>query len=310
MIRRILIFSIFLFGSTLTLLHFKRKNAKAAVEIQTKIQKPDEKTKQDLKTPLRVRSCDDLKGLPVADRINELFNTTGQKSSLIDTIRYTFRVDWKEDKKPAWLSDYATFHETSKHFIARSLNGSRDYLKQDLKQGDHFNVLKKEVSFYLLVDLSRSRVWFYGLDHQNQRAILLKTYLVGLGKLDSTKPSGSLTPEGTFNFQENVATYRVGRFDKYKDLDTEMIRVFGTRWIPIKENADDHGRLGLHGAPWRGEEPKEERSLIGQYDSDGCLRFSQEDIEEIYAICISKPTTVEIVKDFHEAVFLDKGEWK
>ena len=45
----------------------------------------------------------------------------------------------------------------------------------------------------------------------------------------------------------------------------------------------------------------ENRESIGAYDSDGCIRLSSEDIEELFAIVLTKPTFIEIVKDFHEA---------
>ena len=45
----------------------------------------------------------------------------------------------------------------------------------------------------------------------------------------------------------------------------------------------------------------EDLSTIGSYESDGCIRLAQSDIEELYAIIITKPTVVEIVTDFHDA---------
>jgi hypothetical protein len=40
---------------------------------------------------------------------------------------------------------------------------------------------------------------------------------------------------------------------------------------------------------------------VGAYDSDGCIRLNSSDIEEIFSIVLTKPTWVEIVKDFHGA---------
>jgi len=85
--------------------------------------------------------------------------------------------------------------------------------------------------------------------------------------------------------------------------------VFGTRWVPFGEELEGATvpakGYGIHGAPWRYDSQKtvlaEARETIGKYDSDGCIRLRQEDIEELFAIIITKPTYVEIVKDFHEA---------
>ena len=44
----------------------------------------------------------------------------------------------------------------------------------------------------------------------------------------------------------------------------------------------------------------EDKSLIGNADSDGCIRLTSDDIEEIFSIVISRPTSVELVKDFNE----------
>ena len=87
-----------------------------------------------------------------------------------------------------------------------------------------------------------------------------------------------------------------------------MIRVFGTRWIPFDQEIEGCTEMskgfGLHGAPWvmdASGQLIEDLSKIGTYDSDGCIRFAAKDIEEIFAIIITKPTVVELVKNFHEA---------
>ena len=59
-----------------------------------------------------------------------------------------------------------------------------------------------------------------------------------------------------------------------------------------------NGRSSL---PFETEDYVEDLSTIGSYDSDGCIRLTQSDIEELYAIVITKPTVVEIVADFHDA---------
>ena len=94
----------------------------------------------------------------------------------------------------------------------------------------------------------------------------------------------------------------------YGSQKVEMITIFGSRWIPFdKELASTTAPakgLGIHGLPWRHNdkgELVEERSSLGRYSSDGCVRLATEDIEELFAIVITRPTLVELVKDFNES---------
>ena len=137
--------------------------------------------------------------LPEADRIEELFNKDGPKLPIVETITYKSLVPWQKGR-PAWLSDYAGHYETSRHFIARSLNGKPDYFKQELAEGARFNVLRKDKNFEfaLIVDTSRCKMWFYYVDLDQKQKVLLKTYQVGLGRLDASKTSGLLTPLGKY----------------------------------------------------------------------------------------------------------------
>jgi hypothetical protein len=241
--------------------------------------------------------------LPDANRIEELFNKTDPRLPIVETITYKSHVPWQKGR-PAWLSDYASHYETSRHFIARSLNGKPDYFKQDLAEGDRFNVLRKDKNFefYLLVDTSRCRLWFYTIDLDTKQKTLLKTYQVGLGRLDASKASGLLTPLGKYSLGERVAVYKPKTMGIYQGKQTEMITIFGTRWIPFdKEIANCTAPakgFGIHGTPWI--EGKDEASGIGKYESDGCIRLATPDMEELFAIIITKPTTIEIVRDFME----------
>ncbi len=242
-------------------------------------------------------------GLPEADRIAALFSTDSSRLPIVETVSYTSRVPWIQGR-PAWIADYASHYATSRHFIARSLNKKNDYFTQKVSPGDRFNVFKKDknIQFYLLADLSRCRLWFYYLD-QNER-VLLKTYSIGVGRLDAKRDSGCLTPVGKYSLGEKIAIYKPGTMGFFHDRQVEMVRIFGTRWIPFDrelEGCSESARgLGLHGMPWN--ESGEDRSKVGKYESDGCIRLLSEDIEEIFSIIITKPTIIEIVKDFHEAV--------
>jgi hypothetical protein len=244
--------------------------------------------------------------LPDANRIEELFNKNGPKLPIVETVTYKSHVPW-QNGRPAWLSDYAAHYKTSRHFIARSLNGKPDYLKQELAEGDKFNVLRKDkdFEFYLVVDTSRCRMWFYYLDLENKQAVLLKTYSVGLGRLDASKASGLLTPLGKYSLGNRVAIFKPKVMGTHQGKKVEMITVFGTRWIPFEKEVANctlpAKGFGIHGTPWV---PGSQGILIdnteslGKYESDGCIRLATPDIEELFAIMITRPTTIEIVRDF------------
>jgi hypothetical protein len=247
--------------------------------------------------------------LPEVDRLAMLFDLRGEKLPIVETVSFTSRVPWLKER-PAWVADYATHYQTSRHFIARSLNGTSDYFSQKVSPGDRFNVFKKGINlrFHLLVDLSRCKMWLYYFDQDNQERVLLKTYTVGVGKKESSRPSGYFTPIGKYELGEKIAIYKPGVMSFFQEAKTEMIRVFGTRWLPFEKELEGCSEpakgYGLHGAPWitgPNGQLVEDVSKIGKYDSDGCIRLRAEDIEEIFAIVITKPTTVEIVKDFHDA---------
>lgn len=249
------------------------------------------------------------KDLPVdVDRIQEFFNKGELKFPIVETIVYKSRVDWKKGR-PAWISDYAIQYNTPRHFIARSLNGKPDYFKQEISEGDRFNILKpdKNISFYLIVDTSRSKMWFYYIDNDTNENVLVKTYKVGLGKLDSSKPSGLLTPLGKYSLGKKIAIYKPKAIGFHKGQKVELIQVYGTRWIPLGEDlvtGKSVAGLGLQGVPWE-TNPQgdliERAELLGKYESEGSILLATPDIEELYSIIVARPTTVEIVKDFHEA---------
>lgn len=287
-------------------------NAPVEIELETEVkpfeQEPQEevvfpKAEEDIASV--ATNADEF--LPEVDRIDELFNKVDPKLSIVETITYKSRVPWQKGR-PAWLSDYAAHYETSRHFIARSLNGKPDYLKQDVSEGDRFNVLRKDkdISFHLLIDTSRCKMWFYYSDADSKN-VLLKTYNVSLGRKDGTKTSGLLTPLGKYSIGNRVAIYKPKVTGYHKGQKTEMVRVFGTRWIPFDKEisgcTEPAKGFGLHGVPWRDTDSalSEDLSSIGKYESDGCIRLATKDIEEIFAIIITKPAIVELVKDFRQS---------
>jgi hypothetical protein len=256
--------------------------------------------------PVALKGQEDF---PNVDRIQQLFAVGPNKLPIVETIGYTSSVSWLKGR-PAWVADYASYYQTSRHFIARSLNGKPDYFSQKVSPGSKFNVFRKDkrINFHLLIDMTRFKMGFYYVDLDTNERVLLKTYKVGLGRLDPKSPSGSLTPLGKYSLGNKIAIYKPGTMGYYQDQKAEMIRVFGTRWIPFDQELEGATAAskgyGIHGAPWTPDakgQLAESRDGLGKYDSDGCIRLAMEDIEELFSIIITKPTFVEIVKDFREA---------
>lgn len=250
-----------------------------------------------------------LKGdLPCIDRIYQLFskNPTSQ-FPIVETISYSSSVSWLAGR-PAWLNDYADYYQTSSYFILHSL-GAKGDAQQRIVEGNHFNVFRrdKKIEFHLLVDISRCKMGFYYFDVGTNERVLLKTYSIGLGKLDLSKPSGSLTPLGRFLLGKRVATYQLESKGTYQNKIVEMLTVFGTHWIPFEKetgSSESTKGYGLQGSPWvidSNGQLVEDLACIGGYNSNGCIRLASKDIEELFAIVITKPTFIEIVKDFSEA---------
>lgn len=266
-------------------------------------------TPQVVKAPAQKSISSQTRELPDANRIDELFNKTDPRLPIVETITYQSRVGWQKGR-PAWLSDYASHYQTSRHFIARSLNGKADYFKQDVVDGDRFNVLSldKNISFLLVIDTSRYKMWFYSYDKDSNERILIKTYNVGLGRVDSTKTSGLLTPLGKYSLGSKIAIYKPKMMGYYNGEKVEMIRIFGSRWIPFEKEIESTTApakgLGVHGVPWvdngKGE-LVEDATSVGKNESDGCVKLATADIEELFAIIITKPTTIELVEDYFDA---------
>jgi hypothetical protein len=257
----------------------------------------------------------DPSSLDQVNRIEELFNKGEPKLPIVETITYKSRTSWQKGR-PAWLADYASHYQTSRHFIARSLNGKPEYFKQALNEGDKFNVFRedKKISFYLLADLSLCKMAFYYIDHDLNERVLLKTYAIGCGRKDQSKASGLLTPLGKYELGDRVVIYKPKMFGYHQGEKTEMIRVFGSRWIPFEKEIEGCTEpakgLGIHGVPWVTQGSQElvpDESSIGKYESDGCIRLSNEDVEELFSIVITKPTTIEIVQDMTKSEWLRKG---
>lgn len=244
--------------------------------------------------------------LPEADLITELFKP-GSTLPFVETIKYKSRVSWKPGRA-AWLIDYAFHYKTSLDFIARSINGAPNYTIPAIADGIEFNVLKlgNNFHFYLIADLSRHKMWFYYVDPSKESCMLLKTYKVCFGRISEDKKSGCLTPTGKYKLGSRVAVFKPKMMGMHKNKRVELVRVFGTRWIPFEKEIEGCSEpakgFGIHGTPWE-EDPTTHvlastNASIGKYESDGCIRLVQKDIEELYSIISTRDTFIEIVPDY------------
>lgn len=237
------------------------------------------------------------------DRVSLLFQRPSPLP-IVETIPYKSKVNWKQSRS-AWLVDYAAHYKTHLHFIARSLNGKPDYSPKAAREGEMINVLSTTKNFYfhLLVDLSACRMSFYYVCPDENERMLLKTYRVGLGRPDASKASGYLTPVGRYKLGGRVAVFQPKMMGSHKGQKVELIRVFGTRWIPfekeIGECSEPAKSYGIHGTPWsvQGTALVDNPSSIGRYESDGCIRLGSKDIEELFAIIATRDAVVEIVSN-------------
>jgi hypothetical protein len=252
--------------------------------------------------------CDDSQLPPKVNRMADLFFSKEPPFPFMERVSYSSRVPWLEGRR-AYIGDYAGFYKTSKHFISASLHGNGKYFSQKVSQGNCFNVIKRDhpVEFHLALDLSRRRMWLYAYDVQEDQSYLLKDYEVCVGALNEGLSSGCNTPCGVFSLGQDIAVYKEGVTGLYKNEKCEMITVFGKRWIPLQDviegNIVSCKGIGIHGAPFRRNEEGELVELlecIGQYASNGCVRVRGEDMEELFALIVSRPSFIHIEQDFSQ----------
>jgi len=242
--------------------------------------------------------------LPIeqVDRVGLLYQKDS-KLPIVETITYKSRVSWKQGR-PAWLVDYASYHQTPLDFIARCLNESPNYTPPPATEGMRFNVLSKKIDFHFLltVDLKTCSMGLYAVLPQKNEKIALKTYNVALGRPDSTKASRCLTPVGKYTLGSRILTIKPKQMGTYKGARVELIRVFGTRWIPFEKELEACSEpakgFGIHGTPWANDPQtgilSDNTSSIGKYESDGCIRLKRQDMEELYSIISTRHTIIEI----------------
>ncbi|MEC8306698.1 MAG: L,D-transpeptidase [Chlamydiota bacterium] len=234
------------------------------------------------------------------DRTWRLFTRGRDRFPFVETVTYHQEVPWLKGR-PAWIVDYAKHYSTSRHFIARSLNGSPDYFSQSVKEGDRFNVFRNQEDFHfeLTVELASCSMDLVAVEGETRHWI--KRYRVALGRPNRESPSGFLTPTGEFRVGQKHAVHEPGMKGDFRGKEVELIQCFGTRWLSLEGQGEEDYLCGygLHGVPWTWEEnlskyhPRDD--MIGTYCSDGCIQLKQSDIEEIYAIVLGQVAKVSIV---------------
>jgi len=275
------------------------------------VQKPlqnDESVEEEKAKEQLAEKVQKLDMLEDVDHIDLLF----QKNSpieIVQTIQYKSRAPFKR-LRPAWLVDYASHYKTHLHFIARSLNGRKDYVPKMARDGDAFNILSPNVNFYfhLVVDLVRAKMWLYYVLPDKQQHTLIKTYRVGLGRVDPQRASGFLTPCGTYELGPRTAVFQPKMMGNHKGKKVELMQVFGTRWIPFEKElgpcTEPAKSYGIHGAPWYVDKETnklvEDLSSLGRYESDGCIRLQADNMEELFSIIATHKTLIEIVPEFSQ----------
>lgn len=233
----------------------------------------------------------------------------GSTCPIVETVTYKSRVPWKPHR-PAWLIDYAHHFRTSLPFIYRSLTGEENGVPKTICDGAQFNVFRNDVDFrfHLVVSLHSRVLRLYYIIPGEHRVVFLKSYPVCVGRKDSSKTSGCLTPLGTYQLGERVGVFSPGVCGMHKGKKVELIQVFGPYWIPFdkeirgcSEPAKGFGVHGLPSIPKNDKSYEEDDSSLGQFESDGCIRVRWRDIRELFSIVSTRKTFVEIVPSFQQS---------
>lgn len=247
--------------------------------------------------------------------LSALFAKTGG-CPIVETLSYKSHVSWKRNRL-AWLIDYSNYYKTPLGFIYRSLTGNCDAEPSAIADGMQFNVFRRELDFrfHLVVSLSSCRLRLYYVIPQERRVVFLKSYQVCVGRKETSRASGSLTPVGLYQLGSKVASFRPRMMGSYKGRQVELMQVFGTHWIPFEkalEGCSEPAKgYGIHGTPMvrnsQEGELVEDTSSIGHYESDGCIRLAGKDMKELFSVISTRTTYVEIVQSFQQSKLL-RGE--
>jgi len=157
--------------------------------------------------------------------------------------------------------------------IAKATGNSVDLIKMvNQKSSDRIRPKQRlkiiKGAFSVLVDKSDFTLTVFLNDHY------IKQYTIGLGKNDST-------PQGTFVVDKMVKdppwTAPDGRIYPFGDKRN----ILGTRWIGFEETREYAG-YGIHGT-W-------DDKSIGTACSNGCIRMTNREVEEVFAMLRRKAT--------------------
>lgn len=287
-------------------IHYTPKRKVERIQIVSKEESVAQKVEPIAQKVGILSLSDDSELPPQVNQMAKLFCSKEPAFPFIERISYSSRVDWLNGRR-AYLGDYARYYKTSKHFISASLNGRGNYRSDKVSQGDCFNVLKKDypVEFHLAVDLSRCKMWLYAYDEKEDKNYLLNQYTVCVGALNDQYSSGCNTPCGVFSLGEDIAVYNEDSKGLYKNEMIEMVSVFGKRWIPLQDVVEGTivscRGIGIHGAPMKRSETGElveYTECLGGYHSNGCIRVKGDEMEELFALIVSRPSYIHIEQDF------------
>lgn len=159
------------------------------------------------------------------------------------------------------LIKIAGYFNTTVEAIQKS--NSMDSTNPTIFPGRTLNIFSGK--WFIKVNKKRFRLYLYNGDS------LFKVYNIGIGKQGRT-------PTGTFEVnlkQEEPAWYFEGKTIPYGSKEN----VLGTRWMALKPVDGTDSKLrgyGIHGT-W-------EIESLGTPSSNGCLRMSNNEVEELYSI--------------------------
>jgi LysM repeat protein len=151
------------------------------------------------------------------------------------------------------LSTIALKFRTSYELIMKINNKGR----QMLRIGERLKILKGEIA--LLVDKSDFTLTVLLDGH------FIKQYSVGIGKSDKT-------PEDIFVVKDklkNPVWYSPEGVYKFGDPRN----LLGTRWMGFEDRGDFYG-YGIHGT--------NDSTTVGRESSNGCIRLTNENVEELF----------------------------